>query len=200
MVNDWVDKAHEDKTLEKPSADYMEEYYTPDRFDDIETAYTKRMLQKALPEDIRGEIIDDMFKRYVSDDPADFGRALYMDVDQLGKMLEDGMHIGSHGARHYWLSHLSAAEQQVDIDASLEFLARIGAPTKQWIMCYPYGDFDDCAITLLRERDCAVGLTTQVDIVSEIGSFDPLTLPRLDTNDLPVSASAEANEWTRKAV
>jgi hypothetical protein len=63
-------------------------------------------------------------------------------------------------------------------------------------MCYPYGSTNATLLDVLRSRDCAVGLTTQVGIAT--ATNDPLLLPRLDTNDLPKYATAMPNEWTQR--
>lgn len=51
-------------------------------------------------------------------------------------------------------------------------------------MCYPYGAYNDTLLALLRDWGCAIGLTTEV-AVAQLGTDNPLALPRLDTNDLP---------------
>ena len=61
----------------------------------------------------------------------------------------------------------------------------VGAPTNNWVMCYPYGAYNDTLLRLLRDRGCAIGLTIRVAVANP-GTDDPLALPRLDTNDLPV--------------
>ena len=64
-------------------------------------------------------------------------------------------------------------------------------------MCYPYGGYDESLLSILKERNCTVGLTIEVGI-ADLAKNDPLTLPRLDTNDLPKDSEAGANKWTRK--
>jgi hypothetical protein len=65
-------------------------------------------------------------------------------------------------------------------------------------MCYPFGSYDATTLDLLRQRGCALGLTTRVDLASDLAR--PLELPRLDTNDLPTSASARPTTWTVKVL
>jgi peptidoglycan/xylan/chitin deacetylase (PgdA/CDA1 family) len=105
------------------------------------------------------------------------------------------MMIGSHGYNHDWLNHLSPEQQATDIDLSLDFLRTIGVESNAWVMCYPYGGWSESLLRLLRERDCAIGFTTQVGLALASGD-DPLLLPRLDTNDLPKDGSAAAAGWT----
>ena len=92
------------------------------------------------------------------------------------------MYVGSHGYRHLWLNKESKKSQDLEIDCSLKFLADIGASTNNWIMCYPFGAYNNETLEILRGRRCAVGLTTRVD-VADLDSDNALELPRLDTND-----------------
>jgi len=66
-------------------------------------------------------------------------------------------------------------------------------------MCYPYGAYNHSLLNLLKDRGCVVGLTTHVGI-ADLKQDVPLTLPRLDTNDLPKNSNASPNEWTIKAM
>jgi peptidoglycan/xylan/chitin deacetylase (PgdA/CDA1 family) len=179
----------------EPVAYYRAQYAVASRFDSAEVIYIKRMLQFALPLELRVQIIDELFRRYVSSDERAFADEVYMDKDQIRCLLSCGMMIGSHGYNHDWLNHLSPERQATDIDLSLDFLRTIGVESKAWVMCYPYGGWSESLLKLLRERDCAMGFTTQVGLALVSGD-DPLLLPRLDTNDLPKDGSAAAADWT----
>ena len=181
--------------LEDLSA-YQQLYHTPGRFDGPDVAFIKSMLQKGLPADCRTQFIDDLFQKYVTSDEAEFSSDIYMSLEQLQEMRKKGMYIGSHGYDHFWLSHLSSEQQKIEIEESLRFLERVGTPTTDWIMCYPYGDYNDSLLHTLRDNKCIVGLTTHTD-VANIDQHDPLLLPRLDTNDLPKDGTAPQNQWTK---
>ncbi len=57
-------------------------------------------------------------------------------------------------------------------------------------MCYPYGAYDESLLLLLETPQLhGSGSTTKVGL-ADLGSDDPLTFPRLDTNDLPKAADA----------
>jgi hypothetical protein len=91
-----------------------------------------------------------------------------------------------HADSHYWLNAISEAAQRSEIEASLMFLREIGSPVDDfWVMCYPYGAWNEDLLALLHEYDCTLGLTTEV-AKAKIGQNNPLLLPRLDTNDIPV--------------
>jgi peptidoglycan/xylan/chitin deacetylase (PgdA/CDA1 family) len=165
--------------------DYWRDLAHPSRFDPAEVIFIKRVLQHALPEDVREELTRSLFQRFVSVDPAAFAAELYMTADQLRTLVRCGMYVGSHGARHCWLDRLDPSHQASELDASLDLLHTLGAPTKDWVMCYPYGAHNDTLVRLLKDRGCAVGLTTRVG-VAQPELDDAFALPRLDTNDLPI--------------
>ncbi|WP_454976245.1 polysaccharide deacetylase family protein [Capnocytophaga bilenii] len=158
----------------------------------------KRLLQVALVEELRNIITTELFEKIVGVEEGAFSRELYMQEDQMRCMVQAGMHIGSHGYDHYWLGSLPKAQQAVEIDESLKFIHKIyGVTKKDWTICYPYGNYNDDTIALLKERHCALGFTTEVKLATIDGQMgDNLyKIPRLDTNDLPKEAGALPNKW-----
>jgi len=170
------------------SKDKLISYYkklgVPNRFDNADTIYFKRMLQYVLPEDIRNSITSSLFKEYVGISDSEFSNTLYMNCDEVRHLVNCGMYVGSHGSMHYWLDKISVEKQKYDIEESLSFLEEIGAPTKQWIMCYPYGSYNDNTLSLLRDLGAVVGITTEAR-KAIISKDNPFMLPRMDTNDFP---------------
>lgn len=154
------------------------------RYDSRDVTLLKRLLQRELPEPVRTEIVRRLFAKYVTTDEAAFGCELYMSVDQITCLRRHGMHIGSHGYAHPWLNHLSREAQVVEVDRSLDFLEKLGSEKVGWTMCYPYGGFNDSLLQLLRARECRLGFTVEAR-VADLDIDDRLTLPRIDTNDLP---------------
>jgi peptidoglycan/xylan/chitin deacetylase (PgdA/CDA1 family) len=183
-IRDFV-IAHRGEAMVCAYDDYWRQFARASRLDTAEVTFIKRMLQHALPEVLRRELAERLFARFVAVDPAVFAAELYMTPEQLRTMIRCGMHVGSHGVGHYWLDRLDAASQAAEIDASLDFLGAAGASVKDWVMCYPYGSYDESLLSLLKNRRCAAGLTTKT-AVARLDMDDPLTLPRLDTNDIPV--------------
>jgi peptidoglycan/xylan/chitin deacetylase (PgdA/CDA1 family) len=178
---------------------YRQQHALEDRFDSREVVYVKRMLQKALPKDLRHRIVDELFRTFVDVGEECLANELYMTSEQLRCMVSAGMTVGSHGHDHYWLNQLSEAEQAREIDESLRFLRTLGASDRNWVMCYPYGAWDDKLLGLLRRRGCAMGLTTEVAL-AQVPGDDVLLLPRLDTNDLPKSRETDPNVWFQRAL
>ena len=161
------------------------------RWDTPDVAFFKRMLQRELPGAARTRIADRLFREFVSDDEAAFARSLYMSVAQMREMAAAGMFFGSHGYNHAWLNRLPPEEQEREIDLGLAFLRDLGAPTDRWMMNYPYGGWNESLLGILRRKGCTAGLSTRVD-VADLDRDDPLLLPRVNTNDLPVRADAPA--------
>ena len=176
---------------------YFNKLATFDRFDSKEVLFFKRLLQVELPEKLRNIITDELFVKIVGIDESSFSRELYMSIDQIKCMVDCGMHIGSHGYDHYWLSSLPKEKQEFEISKSIEFIGNVGGDPENWTICYPYGDYNQDTIDLLKQHGCKMGLCTQVDVAT-LGSGIPdsiFKLPRLDVNDLPKDANAEPNEW-----
>ncbi len=197
FINESLE-TYSDRYALETAESYWDRIAKPTRYDPAEIIYVKRMLQRELPEELRNILTDEIFEKYVSSDQAAFSAELYMNVDQISHMQRNGMYIGSHGFDHYWLNSLSREKQEQEIDASLEFLELVGAPTDNWMMCYPYGGYNDDTLDILKEKECSLGLTTHVG-VADLNKHGRFVLPRLDTNDLPKDASAAPNQWTLDA-
>ena len=195
LLAEEIDRQLDEARLD-PS-EYRKQYWAPNRFDPAAVIYVKRMLQHALPDEIRTPILDALFQRWVSADEADFADQLYMSEADLKIMLAEGMLIGAHGSNHLWLDRCDSATQRTEIDRSAAMLARLGVPRAAWTFCYPYGAYNQETLALVRARGFRAGVTTAVDLV-RIPGCDPLLMPRLDTNDLPISMAAEPNDWSRR--
>lgn len=163
---------------------FKSKFANPSRYDTADVMYVKHVLQHVLSEDIRNSISSKLFQKYVNRTELEFADELYLSIDETKKLIESGMYVGSHGYRHLWLDKESYESQSLEIDASLKFLKDVGAITNNWIMCYPYGAYNDDTLSILKERNCAVGLTTKVGLAKVSRDFS-LELARFDTNDYP---------------
>jgi len=179
---------------------YFDKLAIANRFDPKEVIFVKRLLQVELVEDVRKKITDDIFVKVVGIDESAFSRELYMSIDQIKCMVDCGMHIGSHGYDHYWLSSLPKEKQEFEIAKSIEFIDMVGGDSNNWTICYPYGDYNQDTIDLLKLHGCKMGLTTDVEVadLSDKENDSIFKLPRLDTNDLPKDRLANVNDWFLK--
>lgn len=191
-----VDKKRTEYNLE-PFDSYFERLAVANRFDTKETVFVKRLLQVALPEELRRTIAHELFEKTVGMDEAMFSRELYMSIDQIKCMVDCGMHVGSHGYDHYWLGSLSKEKQEFEIAKSIEFIEMVGGDINNWTIGYPYGDYNDDTIALLKRHGCRMAFTTRVAVADfDEDDADALfKIPRLDVNDLPKDANAAPNKW-----
>jgi peptidoglycan/xylan/chitin deacetylase (PgdA/CDA1 family) len=166
-----------------PTDELFNEYAVPNRFDNKETIFVKRMLQTVLPEKLRNIISSNLFEKYVGVSEEQLAYELYMTEEQMRTMKRHGMFFGIHGYDHYWLGNLPAEQMRTDISQALdtmdEFIDR-----KCWVMNFPYGNYNQDVLDYIKEKGACVGLTTDVR-VADTGKDMPLTLPRLDCNDFP---------------
>jgi len=173
---------------------YIKKLSLSSRFDTDEVNFIKRMLQVELDESLRSLIVNKLFQKYVSVSERLFSKELYLSTDQIKTMLRFGMHIGGHGYDHKWLSSLSKKNQEADLSKSVEFLMGLGVDEKHLTMCYPYGSFNENTILILSQMGFKAAFTTEVR-VADLKKDGRYTLPRLDTNDIPMKWQSETNEW-----
>lgn len=176
---------HRDSFGLKTPAEYWAEWGVANRFDVADVNYFKRMLQTALPVELRHLISTKLFADYIGMDEQAFSAELYMNEEQARVMVACGMHFGSHGDKHVWLNRVDRTTQEDEIDISLEWLRSIGEKVDDfWTMAYPYGGWNESILEVLRMRKCDLAVTTTVG-TADIFRNDPLLLPRYDTNDFP---------------
>ena len=137
---------------------YWQKCGVPSRYDMAEVMFVKYMLQLELPEKLRNIITDELFKKFVSNDEKAFSKELYMSINQISCLQRNGMYIGSHGFDHYWLNSISEDDQRKEVDLSLEFLKKVGSDPARWIMCYPYGAYNESLLTILKSGTVPLGL------------------------------------------
>lgn len=191
-----VEENREENGLESFDS-YFERLAVASRFDSKEVIFVKRLLQVALPETLRKKMTTVLFEKAVGMDEAMFSRELYMTIDQLKCMVDCGMHVGSHGYDHYWLSSLPKEKQEFEIAKSIEFIKMVGGDADNWTIGYPYGDYNEDTIAILKQHGCKMGFTTHVAL-ADLNSNEQDALykiPRLDVNDLPKDIKASPNKW-----
>ncbi len=159
------------------------EYGKESRYDSAKTRFIKRMLQVALPEDLRNKITSELFARFIGISEENFARELYLNYDQMKCMKDAGMYIGLHGYDHYHNGKLETDHMIKDMNKALEAMSDFVDPTN-WVMNYPYGSYNDDVIDYISKHGCKAGLTVNPGI-ADITKDNRFTLSRLDTNDLP---------------
>ena len=197
-VNDIVDDirldvlAYKNQFNLKGFDGYFNELALANRFDTKEVIFVKRMLQYALPEELRSLLSSKYFEKYVGMNEKVFAKELYMNESQIKQLVRDGMHVGCHGYDHYWWNKLDSDSLEMELMKSKEFLSSIGCDMSQWTACYPYGSSSDSVVKELEFQGCKLAFTTEVK-VAEIDNHSKLLIPRLDTNDFPPNSDNYKN-------
>jgi len=167
-------------------SDYWKKNAIASRWDPKEVVFVKRLLQNALPEKIRVRICNFLFEFYIKKNEVEFASELYMNSEELKEMINSNMYVGNHSYQHLWLNTLSKDLQEHEIDKSLNYLNKIGAPTIDWVMNYPYGAYNSNTIDILKKKGCCIGLTSKNGI-AELKKGKLFELSRKNTNDFPKS-------------
>ncbi len=163
---------------------YFKVLAVPNRFDTKEVIFIKRILQRELPHQFRAQIVDYLFKEFVTKDERSFSEELYLSYDDIKHMQDSGMYFGSHGYSHEWLTYLNDTDLNLELNKTLEFYFRINKNNDSMIMCYPYGNYNNNLIEKLVAQGYKAGLTTDVgDAV--LDAKNAFLLKRYDTNDFP---------------
>lgn len=166
-----------------PTEELFAKYAVASRFDIKETVFVKQMLQTVLPEKLRNIISSKLFAKYVGVTEEQLAYELYMSEKQIRTMKRHGMFIGIHGYDHYWLGNLPVEQMENDISLALDALDEF-VDRKQWVMNYPYGNYNKDVLVYISKQGACLGLTTEVRL-ADIDKDNPLELPRLDCNDFP---------------
>ena len=151
------------------------------RWDDQLTSNLKYNIA-TMPLKPKVEILNQIFARYFENEK-EFCRELYMSIEEMIEMIEEGMSFGGHTHTHPMLSRLTQEEQIKELKGSKEILEK-NLKAKVELFSYPYGSFNETTINILTNNRYICGVTTDVGI-NEGGNIDPFTIKRLDTNDLP---------------
>lgn len=151
------------------------------RYDTKYTIIIKRLLQTVIPLEIRNSICDLLIKDFLGFSESEFSKKFYMNKNQMSEMIGEGMHFGSHGKSHHWFSSLDISTQELEIKSSIKFLESIYNKDFLLTMCYPYGDYNNDTLDLLKKYNFKLGLTTVPGIYNSDQKM--LLIPRNDTND-----------------
>ncbi len=168
--------------LEIPIVNYIQSINTDSRYDTETTIIIKRLLQTVLPFEIRTNICRHLLIDFLDESEKELAKSFYLSKQNIREMISEGMHFGSHGKSHFWFSSLKKSEQEEEIKSSIEFLSSLYSVDFDLTMCYPYGDYNNETLDLLKKYNFQVAVTT------EPRTFHPerdnlLEIPRWDTND-----------------
>lgn len=177
----------------EPDEILFEKLAVANRWDPKEVIFVKRLLQSYLEEDLRGEIVDRLFLMSVGVPEKEFSKKLYMNLEQIQEMKAAGMFFGLHGDRHYWLNRLPEDKMKEDIQNGLDYFRTV-IDSDYIVMNYPYGGYDDQVLDYVSKIGCKLGFSVEARH-ADLNKDNPLTLPRLDTNDFPPKSEYWRELW-----
>jgi|TARA_B110001450_G_scaffold256959_1_gene289764 peptidoglycan/xylan/chitin deacetylase (PgdA/CDA1 family) len=143
--------------------------------------YIKFLLQVWIPEPLNEDCCTFLFKKYVKINEKKFSKELYLSTKEIQEMINNGMTIGGHGYRHLRLGDLSYKNQAIEINQMLAFLNRFKI-NKNWVMCYPYGSFNNHTKNIIKEKGCLYGFSADPG-KSLLSKKNIYNMNRFDTND-----------------
>ena len=163
------------------AASYLAEH----GFYSVEERFFRYIRNELLSIDQFSMVIDDMFAEFYPDE-GEFVDDFYLNFDELQALQDAGMTIGAHSNSHPLFSKLPPALLEREIAQSLSVLSeRLGTRTDSF--AYPFGDFDQRCIRILRAHHVDYAFATGNRIVDP--SDNCLCLPRLDAASFELIAS-----------
>ncbi len=154
------------------------------RWDTLEVAELKYLLNFCLARDVRDEIIDDLFRQQFGDE-SQFSRELYLTWDDARRMQADGMVMGGHSHRHDALANLTDQQQLDDLTRCARLLRERLSPQAAWPFSFPYGKrttFNSHTLATLHQLEFCAALVTEVG--HNTSGQDPFAIQRVDPKDI----------------
>jgi len=172
-VRDWLDAQPTGEVAPSDDHDAIRMYH----YESPEVARLKYMLARSVPRHLRGGMLDELLDRFVPEH-RDCSRGWYVDLPQLEELQAAGHTIGGHGYSHELYSNMTPDERRKDIERTARFL-QDGLGERRRPFSYPFGDFDDQVVEMIRGAGFVHGFTTQRQWIRR-GS-DDYRLGRCDT-------------------
>ena len=141
----------------------------------------KKLIQFLLPSKISKQSLDEFFYNHLNIDHDKLFKNFYLSIDQILEMHENGMIFGNHTLSHPYLSKLSYKEQSAEIMKNEIFLNKMKLLKKIKCFCYPYGQFNNNTIKIIKRLRYDFAFTVNQGYMNV---KQPLLLNRVDTNEI----------------
>ena len=178
-----ISKINTDQLLKNTK---IEIKYSKNRFDSKKTILIKSLLQHSIPIKFRKHIVQKLFEKAKLKFSSNELENFYINKENLLEMSKSGMYFGSHGHFHLKFDKLNLLKTEQEISTSLIKLKKLGLNQNIETMCYPYGNYDQKTIKLLKLYKIKYGFTTKpgsIYLNSKISNYE---IPRYDTNDFKI--------------
>jgi len=182
-LNDLIEKNKDEYDIDDLES-YRSKLKKNERFDSDDIIFIKKILQVGLPKEARKNFTNYLFNKYVTNNEKAFSKELYLSMDEIKEMKENGMYFGSHAFLHEWLESLNKNDLEIELKKSTTFFSKINDEKASWILAYPYGNYNSKVIENIKKVGYKAGLTTEIGdaILDKKNAF---ILNRYDTNDFP---------------
>ena len=152
------------------------------RYDDVQSAQIKYLLNSILTETQKNEIVGKLFEKHFSEDK--FCKDFYLSLTQIKDLSKRGW-LGIHTYSHRPLSILTEHELNIEIgDFKIRLEKELGKNV--FAISYPYGstlDINQKVLNVCENIGLSFGLTMERAFNEDLKN--PLVLARVDTNDAP---------------
>jgi hypothetical protein len=122
------------------------------------------------------QITNHLFETFVSKDEFDFSKDLYLNLENIEEMSNNGMIIGGHGDISENL--LLINDYKSDINESKKFISNY---SNDFVFSYPNGGYNDDIKDYMSEIDCFISYTIKPTTITELDDIDYLEFPRYDS-------------------
>ena len=161
------------------------------RWDSLDVARLKYLLNFQIPEPTRDAVLDDLFVRHFGEERA-FASELYLSWDDIAAMQADGMLIGSHSHGHTPLAELGDDAQRDDLQRSLGILQRRVPRQTDWPFSYPFGgvgSFTESTVQILQDVGYRCAFAREVGV--NLPGQDAFRIRRVDPKDIGTAGSLQ---------
>jgi len=144
-----------------------------------EAIFTTRLLREHKFYSFRDWILSKLFKEIVSSNEKKFASSLYLNYEDLRKLVLSNMTIGGHGFYSINAKFESLDIQEIEVNKSYEFLSKkiYNNEKFNFYYSYPNGGYTSFTKQLLNKLDCLGAFTTNRKIFL---NESHLEIPRLD--------------------
>jgi asparagine synthase (glutamine-hydrolysing) len=153
------------------------------RYDKEEVRQFKLDLNYGIPYDKLIPVLDVILEKTFGEQrEKEIVKSLYLSLDDLKRLVDEGHELGIHGYDHKVLPRLSYEEQRQDIADVAAFLAPI-AGRSNLTMAFPYGFADENTRRAMDDAGILAGFGMGRKVITPDRLQRKWDLPRFDVND-----------------
>jgi peptidoglycan/xylan/chitin deacetylase (PgdA/CDA1 family) len=153
------------------------------RYDEEPIRRFKLDLNYQLPYAVVEPVLDALFEHaFGPGSEADAVRETYMSIEQLKRLADAGVEIGSHAHAHRVLPRLDFIEQKREMETSVGFLKEITGDSRI-SLAYPFSFHDEETKRAAGELDLQAGFAGERRAITDDDLRSRWSVPRYDVND-----------------